>query len=333
MEKINTHIPVFFTFNKHFVLPAAVAFYSLLEYANKNYYYELYVLHSDLSIKDQNKLIRAIFSFRNFASLHFINVDAFHKNSNWENLKSKQHYSKEIFNKLLAEIVFPQYDRIICSDVDVVFRGDISQSYFIPSKASYIAGVNGMVKSPIADWYLNNFVYDEIFIITHGIGAGYFVMNLDKIREDGVGKKMRAYYNANLGRLILPEQDVLNLCCYPKIDFLPLSYMVCTSLYSLNKQKIAYIVDDNNNESILEEALRNPIQIHYAGYNKPWNSFFIAKWSEWMKSLVTAGFITEYLKYLPYYLFQRRKKYNLNRFIGKVKRKVKKKSFFFPDKN
>lgn len=314
----NICIPIFFTFNKHYVLPAVVAFNSLLEYASKDYYYKLYVLHSDLSVRDQQRLMRTINPFRDRASLSFINVEPYHTNSDWSNLNSKQHYSKEIFNKLIAEIVFPQYDRIICSDVDVIFRGDISQSYFMPTRKSYIAGIKSIGGNSIINWYHKDFIADEIAILSEGIGAGYFVMNLDRIREDRIGDKMRAYYSTNLNRLIQPEQDVLNLCCYPYIEYLPLSYMVCTSLYKLDKKQIISVEE----VTMLDEALKNPIQIHYAGYNKPWNSFFITKWTPWIKSLLDAGGGLKYLKLLPFYLFQRRKKYNLKRFIRKVKNKI-----------
>ena len=38
-------IPIMFCFDNNYVIPAAVAFYSMLENCNKNYFYRMYVLH------------------------------------------------------------------------------------------------------------------------------------------------------------------------------------------------------------------------------------------------------------------------------------------------
>lgn len=46
-------------------------------------------------------------------------------------MKTKAHYSKEVLYKLLAPTIFPQYEQIIITDVDVVFCGDIAEIYII----------------------------------------------------------------------------------------------------------------------------------------------------------------------------------------------------------
>ena len=42
---------------------------------------------------------------------------------------TKGHYSKEIYYKFLAPSLFPQYEKMIITDVDVVYTGDISVQY------------------------------------------------------------------------------------------------------------------------------------------------------------------------------------------------------------
>ena len=43
-------IPIMFCFDKNYVIPAGVAFFSLMEHANQNYNYKFYILHSDMTI-------------------------------------------------------------------------------------------------------------------------------------------------------------------------------------------------------------------------------------------------------------------------------------------
>ena len=139
MEKI----PVFFTFDKNYVVAAEVAIYSMLKHASPAYEYKLYVLHTDIPESLQKEMVRLVGKFNN-ASLEFIDTSAFDDDENI--LRGKAHFSKEIYYKLIAAEIFPQYDRIICSDVDVVFTGDISESYFMhQDKFFYFAGIRGQV--------------------------------------------------------------------------------------------------------------------------------------------------------------------------------------------
>ncbi|MDR2691926.1 MAG: glycosyltransferase family 8 protein [Dysgonamonadaceae bacterium] len=318
-------IPVFFTFNNNYAFPAQVAIYSLLKYADKQYFYKLYILQDSLTIENQSRLLKIIKSFTNHASLEFINVGDFHQNSDWKHIKNKCHFSKEIFNKLIADIVFPQYDRIICSDVDVVFKGDISKSFYVNQDADYLVeGIRNVFKSAEKLWKNSNYTPTEKAILLKGIGAGYLILNIKQLRM-GKGKEMRAYYKENLENLTLPEQDVINICCYPNIGYLPHSYMVSADWYSIKITRDIFFNDLNFNvESLFIESLKNPVQLHYAGYNKPWNSFFGKKWFEWFQEVNDAGLTGDYLQKLPCYLFQRRKQYNLLRFIGKMNKKFTK---------
>lgn len=66
-------IPVVHFFNNKYVIPAAVSFYSMLENANKEYSYALYVGHSDISKENQEKLRMLVNRFNN-AEIFFLNM-------------------------------------------------------------------------------------------------------------------------------------------------------------------------------------------------------------------------------------------------------------------
>lgn len=316
-------IPIFFTFNNNYAFPAQVAIYSLLRYADKQYFYKLYILYDNLTIENQSKLLKIIKSFTNHATLEFINVSAFHQNSDWESVKNKCHFSKEVFNKLIADIIFPQYDRIICSDVDVVFKGDISKSFFVNRDTDYIVeGIRTVFKSSGEGFENSNYTSTEKAILSKGIDTCFIILNNKQLRL-GAGERMRDYYKSNLGNLIYPEQDVINICSYPNIGYLPLSYKVCSTYYSKKITPDIFLDDFDNVEFLFIESLKNPVQIHYPGYNKPWK-WFTRKWFAWFQEVYSAGLTGEYLQKLPVHLFQRRKHYSLLRFIGKMKEKFKK---------
>ena len=53
-------IPIFFTFNDDYVIPAAVAFDSLLKRASADVAYQMFVIHSDISPDNQKLLHRIV---------------------------------------------------------------------------------------------------------------------------------------------------------------------------------------------------------------------------------------------------------------------------------
>lgn len=74
--KVLNKIPIVFTFDNNYTIPAAVTFYSLLTKAKKEIFYEMFVLHHNISQESQNLLLNII-NRQNNANLTFINTDNF----------------------------------------------------------------------------------------------------------------------------------------------------------------------------------------------------------------------------------------------------------------
>lgn len=296
MQKL---IPIAFMFDNNYVIPAGVAFYSLLENADKSHFYHFYVLHNDITLENQEKLHETVKYFQN-AQLEFINMTNDFDDI-WKKIKIKGHYSKEIFYKFIMPSLFPQYEKLIITDVDVVFCGDISESYFSfePDEDFYIAGVKGIGKMMhFMDAYKKDFTEEEIQTLQ--IGAGYMIYNLKKMREAFIEEKLIKCLEKNSKRVRQPEQDILNLVCYPKIKYLHLKYMTCTYLYDLYKNEDDFKNDSQFSEKELKEAFYSPVQLHYATHIKPWLNPSCAKSEEWFKYLVKTPFLKDCLINMDY---------------------------------
>ena len=199
-------IPIFFTFDRYYAVPAAVAFYSLLRHAAPLYQYNLYVLHTSIPQAIQKRLARLIKRFPN-ANLQFIDVS--HFDGQGDIGQGKSHFSKEIYYKLIAAEIFPQYDRILCSDVDVVFTGDISPSYFLfPDEDFYYAGVGQVLESGRMKAYADDlFSPQEKQALEQEIMAGYLLFNLAAIRRDRMQEKLTDF--SRLPGAVLPGARAL----------------------------------------------------------------------------------------------------------------------------
>ncbi len=307
-DKSNNVIPIMHCFDDNYVIPAAVSFNSMLRYANKKYNYKLYVLHNDITVQNQEQLKEVVNQYDN-AELFFINMQHQFEDILCGFEHSIGHLRKEVLYKLLAPSMFPQYDRLIITDVDVVFQDDISSSYFVLESHTgvYYAGVRAINPAGtfLREYYNNNYKnrLDEEEFRQNRICGGYLVANLCALREDGMEKVMVAYLTENMGKLPQLEQDVINFCCRDKqIMYLPLKYVVCSYMYDFMEKPAICASDPYYTYREYYDAMLHPVQLHYATSTKPWNQPYSTKAEIWHSEL----------RLLPiFYLdFKRKNKYS-----------------------
>jgi len=295
-----THIPIMHCFDNNFVIPAAVSFYSMLEHANPAYHYDLYVLHTDITSQNKKKLNDLVSGFSN-ASLSFI--DMFNRFEDiWNLTNITGHLAKEVLYKLIAASIFPQYEKLVITDVDVVFLGDISESFFsfASSDPVYFAGVRHILppNTWLSEYYYEyNLYYEKDSAPKQKICGGFLVMNLTMIRKDNMETTFLDYLKQNAYRLKQAEQDVINFCtAEEKIVYLPLNYVVCSYAYDLLTTAASFQDDPYYSAEDIVDALANPIQLHYATAIKPWNTVGSIKADIWFAYLGKTNFYEDYFQ-------------------------------------
>lgn len=322
-------IPLLFTFDDAYALPAAVAFDSLLRHADKAHHYALHVLHLGLSSAHQARLLRVLEPHPH-GSLHFhdCSQEAFPQAV----AVGKSHFSKEIYFKLTAADRFPQYDRMLCSDVDVIFLGDVSLTYFadISDDCCY-AGVDTILPTQRMQHY-RGFSQTEMACLAGEIAAGYMLFNLKAMRAVGLQQVLTDYYVAHYEQLIFPEQDCLAICGGHRSEVLPWHHMVLNTYYKVDPTSCDFyehtrlvFADVTEQRKAFQRALEHPIQLHYVGANKPWNAFRVARQQLWFAALrQIRGGGEWYLRTFPYVVMRKIKQYRLRRFLRKQLVKLKK---------
>ena len=292
-------IPVLHFFNNKYVTPAAVSFYSMLENADKNQNYILYVGHSDITKENQEKLKKTIENFKN-AQLEFINM-----NNKFDDLFKKTkmggNFSKEMYYKFLAASLLPQYDKVIITDVDVVFLGDIAKEFidFDISEEYYLAGAkSGLSRSDswidkFSSRYDKDFSFEERKLLN--FAGGYYIFNCKKIRKDNLESKFISFAFENCKRIIQPEQDTINICCGDKKKALSPRALVCTYLYDMYRSELDFNKGSGYDAATIKDALNNPIQVHYATTKKPWLEV-CPKQELWFSYLAKTPFFEEYMR-------------------------------------
>ena len=243
-----TNIPIFFTIDDSYAPYASCAISSMIENSSKQYHYQIYVLHQDLSQENIAKISRL--QCENFEIIFKEMKEGMELiTDRVENRLRCDYFTLTIYFRLFIADMFPQYDKGIYMDSDIIVTGDISELYchelgenLIGASTDHsIQGVPELVK----------YVEQAVGIKRQEyINSGVLLMNLKALREKEFSKKFLELLNTYHFDSIAPDQDYINAMCNQKI------------LY-LNEEWDAMPAEG-------KKELKNPKLIHYNLFQKPW---------------------------------------------------------------
>lgn len=247
-------IPIVFAFDRNYIMPACVCITSLLENANPDTFYDIFILYTqgEESFVDDPRLI---FNKYNNHKINYISVSAF------QNAYEVRGITKLTYYRLLIPSLIPQYPKILYSDVDVIFRSDLTSYYNTDIQDNYIGGVNTLFHLfPSYKEYYEKMGLDPSSLIY----AGNILINSQKINEDGLVENFIQLTERNF---TYQDMDVINLSCKGRIFSMPPSFCLTTFLSDtiINHEEL---LNDIWNREEIQEALNKGI-VHYNG-QKPW---------------------------------------------------------------
>ncbi len=247
-------VPILFTFDQSLLMPAGVCLTSLLESADADTFYDIFILHGpgcDFSALDVLKE-----RFGNFR------MTVREVSGEFVGAYEVRGIPETAYYRLLSPELIPQYDRLLYSDVDVIIREDLSKYYELDLGDNYFAAVDNCsrLRPAVQDYistlgidWRNNYYY-----------SGNLVINSALIRRDHMIDKFR-----ELGKNAYDQQDmdIINIACNQR--FLPLGPVFCLSvqLYSLIVNRRTEM-DAIYGHQELDDALDHGI-VHFNGV-KPW---------------------------------------------------------------
>ena len=120
-------IPVFLAPNNAYAPHAGITITSMMENSSKEYFYDIYVLHTDLN--SENIGLFHSMKYEN-ASVKCYCITR-HVEKELKLMYTNFHFSKEMFYRILIPELFPQYEKAIYLDSDICVLGDISEFYNI----------------------------------------------------------------------------------------------------------------------------------------------------------------------------------------------------------
>lgn len=238
-------IPIFFTINESYAPFLGVALGSLTANASAEYRYRIIIIEEDLSEENRAKLL-AYGNDRFEITFVKMKEKASAITNREENRLRCDYFTMTIYYRLFIADLFPEYDKGIYIDSDIVVPGDISELYRIELGENLIgACVDAAVA---ADAALSGYAAGAVGVDPeHYINSGVLLMNLKQLRE----KKFSSHFLELLDRYhfycIAPDQDYLNAICRGKILYLDQSWDVMPGA-----------------------VCESPKLIHYNLFDKPW---------------------------------------------------------------
>lgn len=282
-------VPIVFAFDDNFKVPSWVAIKSLIDNAKTDTFYDVFIVYSRI-----NKInIQAFSSLENDnCNINFIKID----NSRFDNMPKSEAWPYEVYYRLIIPELIPQYDKIIYSDVDVMFKTDMAELYSDDISDYQCAAVAVESRDEKNGIHQHFAEYKNEFIFM----SGFLVLNAKKMREEKIVEKFFANMREFETKLKMFDLEVLNLSC-TKIKPVSFEYCVLENLYYGNYKKSQEYKFLKNvySEEELARASCSPKIIHYAGGKiKMWKK--IKPDSEYMDYILSAPFVEEYLKQIKF---------------------------------
>ncbi|MCD8118888.1 MAG: glycosyltransferase family 8 protein [Lachnospiraceae bacterium] len=241
-------IPVFFTIDDSYAPYLAVALTSLMENASSDYIYKIYVIYQELNEENRGRISRM---GRDGFDIELVpmqkGLDDIRDRT--ENRLRCDYFTLTIYFRLFLADMFPQYDKGIYIDSDIVVPGDISKMFEIELGDNIVGACPDFSIQeipPLVNWVENAVGVPK----AEYINSGVLLMNLKKMREVRLSKHFLGLLNRFHFDCLAPDQDYLNAMCHGKICYLPECWDVMP-----NKAK---------------PPVEQPQLIHYNLYDKPW---------------------------------------------------------------
>ncbi len=245
-------IPIFFTVDEGYAPYLDCALRSLIRNASDAYDYQIYILYDKLTDESIRRLGTAVTSLPH-AEIHFIRMEEEYAGltDRTENRLRCDYFTMTIFFRIFIADMFPQYDKGIYIDSDVIVPGDISQMYELELGDCIIGACPDHSIWGIPE--LERYLEYSIGVEPHKyINSGVLLLNMKELRQVGFANRFLELLNKFHFDCVAPDQDYFNAMCADWILFLDECWDTMPP-------------EGDNCKSVEEPKL-----IHFNLFQKPW---------------------------------------------------------------
>ncbi|GAA8631472.1 glycosyltransferase family 8 protein [Helicobacter pylori] len=325
-------IPIVVAFDNNYCIPAGVSLFSMLANAKRErervkLFYKIHCLVEGLSPENIAKLEETIAPFSAFSSIEFLDITNNNapkenqeikknqavKSDHYQNIDpiiankieelftklsdfSQKRFSKMIMCRFFFASLFPKYDKMIMFDVDTLFVGDISESFFIPLDDHYFGAVRekdliAMNRNSAKDLYELRQMHAKTIgvadafpnleeaqiLFDNYFNAGFLALNLKLWRKENLENQLIGFFLLKNEKLLFSDQDTLCFVCRGRILELPYSYNAHPSFL----------------DTLSFPSIKEACMLHFWG-DKPWKLLSVIGAKKWHEALIQTPFKDAY---------------------------------------
>lgn len=259
-------IPIFFACDNDFVKYTTVAIKSLMVNASRDRVYHIHILNTGI---DEEKRRFLLEMSDEIFTISFDDVSEYMSRVKGT-LPLRDYYSLTTYYRLFMADMYPQYDKAIYLDSDVIVKGDIAQLYDHDLKNNLVAAAPDqvIVQTDVFTQYS-----EKVLGIDHNkyFNAGVMIFNCKAFREEKIYDRFSELLNTYTF-VVAQDQDYLNV---------------------LSKDRVL-ILNQKWDSQVYGEFLCTEDEmciIHYNFGTKPWKN----------KNGRLAGYFWQYAKMTPVY--------------------------------
>lgn len=237
-------IPIFFSTDDNYIPFLDVAVSSLISNASDKYNYRIVVLNTGLKAENISKVKQ---NEKPGFRIDFVDISK-DVDRIKARLKNVYHFSVVTYYRLFIASLFPEYDKVIYLDCDLIVLGDISELYCLDLGDNILAAGPEQFVQNTKEFRL--YAKKALGVDPDGyVNAGVLLMNLKQFRKNGIEEQFVHLMTEYDFDLLDPDQAYLNYLCFGKIYVLPNGW---------NKEPMPLPCEGEKNI------------VHYALYKKPW---------------------------------------------------------------
>ncbi|MFI3319590.1 MAG: glycosyltransferase family 8 protein [Rikenellaceae bacterium] len=242
-----------FATDDNYVMPTAVAMASLFE--NNPFDIDIYLLSIDghLSSKNKGLLRECVDSYGQNIRFADLSLELF------DGLPILRH-GLSTYLRLFAPVLFPEIDKMLYLDADIVVDGSIVELYNTDIEEFQFAGSADQASLNKSYLHEIGFEYKRPYV-----NAGVLLMNLKALRGFEIKDLMCSYVDKYHDFMQLGDQDIIN-CIFPDIRIIHPKYNALPLFWIINSSKRGMIWGVEE----IKETGFSPVIIHYITPKKPW---------------------------------------------------------------
>ena len=213
--KQKNKIPIFFAVDDEYIPFLAVALQSLIENSKKENYYLIKILYTNITEENQNKIKK--YEAENI-NIEFVFL-SYYINKVKNKLYTRDYYSKTTYFRLFIPDLYPQFDKVLYLDSDIVILSDVADLYNEDMESNLLAAAPDDVIQTIE--VFREYAEKVVGVATYKnyFNAGILLMNLDELRKFKFQEKF-LYLLETVKFSVAQDQDYLNRLCKGRVKLL-----------------------------------------------------------------------------------------------------------------